>query len=255
MADSEAGLVMGTVGYMSPEQVRGEVAGPATDIFSLGIVLYEMVTGKRPFSSKSAAETMSAILKDDPPALADSGSQASPEVARIIERCLAKNPSQRFHSAHDLAFALRTLISASSEKPVESIPKPVRRAAWRGAIAAAVVVLLGAGLWMYFRSSSKGIDSLAVLPFANSSGADTDWVVDGITDSLIDSLSQLPKLRVMSHSAVFRYKGKDADPRTVGRELGVRAILTGRIVRKSLQGVNPKRCRRVLRNRRKFRAL
>jgi serine/threonine protein kinase len=111
---TEAGpVVMGTVGYMSPEQVRGEKAEATSDIFSLGCVLYEMVTGRRAFSGKSVTDTMAAILKDEPPAVADSGHSSSPDLDRVIERCLAKNPAQRFHSAHDLAFALRSLSSST----------------------------------------------------------------------------------------------------------------------------------------------
>ena len=114
--DTQAGAVMGTAGYMSPEQVRGETAGAPSDIFALGCVLYEAVTGRRAFPGKSAGDTMAAILKDDPPAIADSGRQAPAELERVIDRCLAKNPAQRFHSAHDLAFALRGLLSTTGGK-------------------------------------------------------------------------------------------------------------------------------------------
>ncbi len=117
LADTQAGAVMGTVGYMSPEQVRGETAGPPSDIFSLGCVLYEAATGRQPFSGKSAADTMAAILKEDPPAIADTGKQVPAELERVVDRCLAKNPAQRFHSAHDLAFALRGLLTPAAEAP------------------------------------------------------------------------------------------------------------------------------------------
>jgi serine/threonine protein kinase len=115
--ETQAGMVMGTAGYMSPEQVRGERADASSDIFSLGCVLYEAVTGRRAFSGKSAADTMAAILKEDPPPIADTGKQAPAELERVIDRCLAKNPAQRFHSAHDLGFALRGLLGASGEPP------------------------------------------------------------------------------------------------------------------------------------------
>jgi serine/threonine protein kinase/tetratricopeptide (TPR) repeat protein len=235
MGISEAGTILGTVGYMSPEQVRGEKAEAASDLFSLGCVLYEMVTGHRAFSGKSAGDTMAAILKEDPPSIADSGKPVPAELDRVIERCLAKEPGQRFHSAHDLAFALKGMLSVAGEKPLAAEPSPPRAwlhvAIWT---AAAVLAILAAAGFFYWRNrAGQSIDSLAVLPFANmGSNPDADYLSDGITDSLIDSLSELPNLKVMSRSAVYRYKGKDADVKTVGRELGVRAVLTGRIVQR-----------------------
>jgi serine/threonine protein kinase len=235
--NTQAGTVMGTAGYMSPEQVRGERADASSDIFSLGCVLYEAVTGRRAFSGNSAADTMAAILKEDPPAIANTGKQAPAELERVIHRCLAKNPAQRFHSAHDLAFALRGLLSAASERSA-ALPGPPPRA--RGnrvrayvAIAVAAVILIAAGLFYWRSHTAQSIDSLAVLPFANIGGnPDAEYLSDGITESLMDSLSELPNLKVQSRSAVSRYKGKDPDARSVGRELGVRAILTGRITQR-----------------------
>jgi serine/threonine protein kinase/tetratricopeptide (TPR) repeat protein len=230
--ETQAGAVLGTVGYMSPEQVRGEKAGAPSDIFALGCVLYEAVTGRRAFPGKSAGDTMAAILKEDPAAIADSGRQAPAELERVIDRCLAKNPAQRFHSAHDLAFALRSMLSTTGEE--KSAVRPRIRPRVMLSIAATIAILVAAAGLYYWRShTAQSIDSLAVLPFANMGGSpDADYLSDGITESLIDSLSQLPNLKVMSRSAVFRYKGKDADPRTVGRELGVRAVLTGRITQR-----------------------
>jgi eukaryotic-like serine/threonine-protein kinase len=231
--ETQAGAVLGTVGYMSPEQVRGEKAGAPSDIFSLGCVLYEAVTGRRAFPGKSAGDTMAAILKDDPPAIADSGRQAPSELERVIDRCLAKNPAQRFHSAHDLAFALRSLLSSTGEQKPAAPAHGVRRRLILSFAALLVILVAAAGLFYWRSRTSPSIDSLAVLPFANMGGSpDTDYLSDGITESLIDSLSQLPNLKVMSRSAVFRYKGKEADARTAGRELGVRAVLTGRITQR-----------------------
>ena len=229
--ETAAGTVMGTAGYMSPEQVRGEKAGAPSDIFSLGAVLYEAVTGRRAFSGKSAGDTVAAILKEDPPPIAGTGIQAPAELERVIERCLAKDPAQRFHSAHDLAFALRGLLSVAGEKPAAG-PRAVSRRVSL-AIAATAAILVAAGLFYWRSHTAQRLDTLAVLPFANMGGnPDAEYLSDGITESLMDSLSELPNLKVMSHSAVFRYKGKEPDVRTAGRELGVRAVLTGRITQR-----------------------
>jgi serine/threonine protein kinase/tetratricopeptide (TPR) repeat protein len=233
LAETKAGTVMGTVGYMSPEQVRGEKAGAPSDIFSLGCVLYEAVTGGRAFPGKSAGDTMAAILKEDPAAIADSGKQAPAELERVIDRCLAKNPVQRFHSAHDLAFALRSILSTTGEQKPAAPAHGLRRRVMFSAAAMLVILVAAAGLFYWRSHNAQSIDSLAVLPFANMGGSpDTDYLSDGITESLIDSLSQLPNLKVMSRSAVFRYKGKEADARKAGQELGVRAVLTGRITQR-----------------------
>jgi len=225
--ETQAGSVTGTIGYMSPEQVRGEKVGAASDIFSLGCVLYESVTRRRPFSGKSAGDTMAAILKEDPPAITDTGKEAPVELERVIDRCLAKNPAQRFHSAHDLAFALRGLLSGVGKKPA---PRPRKL---RFVAIAAVIVIAAVGLFYWRSHAGRDIYSLAVLPFANTSGnPDADYLSDGITESLMGSLSELPNLKVMSSSAVARYKGKTPDVPSVGKELGVRAVLTGRITRR-----------------------
>jgi serine/threonine protein kinase/Tol biopolymer transport system component len=151
--NTELGAVMGTVGYMSPEQARGEKADARSDIFSLGCVLYEAVTGRRPFQGKTAADTLAAILKEDPPTISDTGKQVPAELERVIERCLAKNAAQRFHSAHDLAFALRVLTSVGGEKPgvVQQAPQKAR-GPLPMTIAAAVVILAALGLFYWLRN-------------------------------------------------------------------------------------------------------
>jgi TolB-like protein len=151
------------------------------------------------------------------------------ELQRVIERCVAKNPAQRFHSAHDLAFALKGMLSAVGEKPAAAAGSRSVRLGMLLAIAAALI-LTAAGLFYWRSRAAKGIDSIAVLPFANMDGnPETDYLSDGITESLMESLSELPNLKVMSSSAVSRYRGKQPDVRVVGREFGVRAVLTGRI--------------------------
>ncbi len=236
--DTEAGSILGTVGYMSPEQVRGLKAEPPSDIFSFGCVLYEMVTGKRAFERTTGAETMAAILNADPAPISESGAQAPPELARVIQRCLEKEPHARYHSAHDLALALQDLRGTG-----EIVGRPKRQAArprWLWAAAAAVLLALGTGGYFLFRgrSGAEALESIAVLPLVNAGGnPDAEYLSDGLTESLINDLSRLPRLKVMSLSAVGRYKGKTADPQAVGRELGVRGVLTGRVAQRG-DGLN-----------------
>jgi len=193
---TEVGTILGTVGYMSPEQVRGGAAEAPSDIFSLGCVLYEMVAGQRAFSRPSAADTLAAILGQDPPELGKSGKEVPAEFEPVIRRCLEKNPGERFQSARDLAFRFREILSGSA-------------------------------------SQDKALNSLAVLPFTNAGGdPDAEYFSDGITETIINNLSQLGKLRVAARTTVFRYKGRDADPQTIGRDLNVRAVLTGKVVQR-----------------------
>jgi len=203
-AETEPGTILGTVSYMSPEQVKGLNANDPSDIFSLGCVLYEMVSGHKAFERPSGAETMAAILHAEPPELSGSGRRMPPEMDRLMLHCLEKRWEDRFQSARDLAFALKALLADSSSVTRAAAPARPRRAA---------------------------IDSLAVLPFANASGdPNADYLSDGVTESIINTLSQLPKLRIVPRSLVFRYKGREVDPLAAGRELGVRALLTGRVV-------------------------
>ncbi len=235
-AGTEPGLVMGTVGYMSPEQVRGQAADHRSDIFAFGAILYEMLTGKRAFHRVSAADTMSAILKEDPPDLSQTNRDIPLGLERVVRHCLEKNPEQRFHSAHDLAFDLEALSDVSTPTPaaagLRAMTRPrARILLWAAGLAAALAALAAAVLWL--RPGAGAIDSLAVLPFVNAGGdPNAEYLSDGITESLINSVSQIPGIKVVSRASAFHYKGKDVGARTVGRELGVRAVLTGRIVQR-----------------------
>lgn len=229
---NDSGTISGTVGYMSPEQLRGEPVAAASDIFSLGCVLYEMVSGKRAFTGQSLTDTMAAVLREEPPAIADSGKASPPELARIIERCLAKNPAQRFHSAHDLAFALRSLSTSTGEQ--KAVPAAANVSRVLALSLLALVLILAGGGFYYWQNRGQNIDSVAVLPFVNVSGnQDAEYLSDGITENLIDSLSGISGLKVMSRSAVFRYSGKSIDPRVAGREMGVRAVVSGRLMQRA----------------------
>lgn len=196
---TQPGMVMGTVGYVSPEQLRGEPARAPSDIFALGAVLYEMVSGRRAFGAGTAQDTLSAILRDDPPDLARSGKSIPAELARIVSHCLEKNPAERFQSARDLAFALKTMASGDTAGP----------------------------------SQPESIDSIAVLPFTNvTRDPEVEYLSDGVTETIINSLTRLSGLRVTPRSTVFRYKGQEVDPQAVGQELGTRVVLTGRILQR-----------------------
>lgn len=220
---TEEGVILGTAGYMSPEQVRGTSADARSDIFSLGCVLYEMVAGQRAFSRETSAQTMAAILEAQPAELAAIGKAVPGGLQNVIAHCLEKNPQERFHSAHDLALALRTTLGVSAEAK----RLPVR---W---VAAGMGMLMVAAAMYWFAGRAKPIDSLAVMPFVNVGGdPNTEYLSDGITENLINNLSQLPKLRVLPRSLVFSYKGKEMNPRKVGQDLHVRAILTGRVVQR-----------------------
>ncbi len=243
---TEPGTIMGTAGYMSPEQVRGEMVDAPSDIFSFGCVLYEMVTGERAFAGRTAAEALAAILRDEPSELTESGKKLPGELGLLITHCLEKSPAARFQSAQDLSFALRAIPSGSTIPGLSTTPNALTAATeispsvsaharlrWRQVvwIAAVLTLLLFAGGLYSFIGGGETIDSLAVLPFVNV-GADqnTEYLSDGITESLIIKLAQLPQLRVKSRDSAFRYKGRDTDEQTVGRELGVRAVLKGRVV-------------------------
>ena len=191
--ETETGRVMGTVGYMSPEQIRGEPVDARSDIFSLGCVLYELFSGRRAFAGHSPGDTLAATLREDASPLSD------PDIQRVIAHCLEKKPAARFQTVRDLLFVLRSLPATAAR----------RRAPRRG--------------------GSSPIESLAVLPFVNVAGdPNLDYLSDGVPETLTNTLSQQPKLRVVPRSRAFRYKDPQVDPVQAGRELGVHAILTGR---------------------------
>jgi serine/threonine-protein kinase len=222
--ETESGTVLGTVGYMSPEQVRGERADDQSDIFSLGCVIYEMLAGRRPFDRETAAQTMTAILEADPPELAASGNAVPAELTGVVAHCLEKDSRRRFQSANDLAFALRAVHG------LEPAAAPSRRRWLPAALwAASALALAGASLY-WLNRPGQPIESLAVLPFTNvGEDPNKEYLSDGVTENLINSLSQIPALRVTARSLAFRYKGPHVDPLKAGRDLGVRALLTGRI--------------------------
>jgi len=204
---TETHSVAGTLPYMSPEQLRGEEVDTRSDIFSLGVVLYEMITGLRPFHDQIPGRLIDAILNHPPIPPSSLNPNVSLALECLIFKALDKDPERRFQSARELRVDLERLLKPSS---VVSPSAPLRQ-----------------------RSGRKAIAAIAILPMVNANpDPDTEYVSDGITESIINTLSPLPKLRVMARSTVFRYKGSDVDPITVGRELNVSAVLTGRVVQR-----------------------
>ncbi len=233
-AATEPGVVLGTLGYMSPEQVRGQPVDHRSDIFSFGAILHEMLTGQRAFHGPTAADTMSAILMREPPVLSRADANIPPGLDRVVRHCLEKDPAQRFHSAHDLAFDLEALSGPAAAAPARLSGEKVRRLAPARILAALIILAISAAaLALLVRPRATSIQSLAVLPFVNASGdPDAEYLSDGITETLINRLSQLPTLLVIARNTVFRYKGRETDAQVVGRDLKVQAVLTGRVTQR-----------------------
>jgi TolB-like protein/Tfp pilus assembly protein PilF len=280
LVKTSPGIVMGTVAYMSPEQARGKETDARTDLWSLGVVLYEMLAGKVPFTGETINHTIVAILEKEPLLLEN----VPDELQRIVRKALTKEKEMRYQTARDLLIDLKNLrrtldIQGELERSVipnkaettvtgnenaaqvyavgapattqgeaaktkeatsvSSLEYAVTQAKSHKRAAAIVsVVLLGIiSAIAYFgflaKSDTKQIESIAVLPFENkSSDADTDYLSDGLAESLIYRLSQLPNLKVSPTSSVFRYKGKETDPQTIAKELGVDSVMTGRITQR-----------------------
>lgn len=222
----------GTAGYSSPEQLSGSRVESTTDIFSLGVMLYEMVAGTNPFLRSTLVATMTAVLNDEPPPLSETHPRLPRAIDQVVRRCLEKNPGERLQSAHDLVYRLRDLLQDSDDTRV------VRRFRPRMFIAAAAVAagaILGtAAVVMLVPRASKldsSIRAIAVIPLTNTSKDPAlDYLTDGVTESIINEISeQLPDVRVTARPTAFQYKDKTVDPIRIGRDLGVRAFATGKV--------------------------
>ena len=263
------GAVIGTSGYMSPEQAEGDAIDSRSDIFSLGVVLYEMVAGQPPFKGRTDSHTRVSILDHEPTPLLEYSDDVPRQLERIVSKALAKDRSKRYQTVTDLKLDLEQLrdelhsshsITLTSERlrpsqaetnaiasvpthkrePIETLAEgtvPVSSVSQR---ARRVLVLAGAGVVLalliavliYWRSLPAPITSVAILPFVNQSNdPNADYLSDGITESITNSLSQLPGLTVMSRNAAFRFKNAKQDPQEAGRSLNVGAVLSGRLVK------------------------
>src|SRR5205807_5466131 len=230
------GAALGTVAYMSPEQVRAKELDCRTDLFSFGAVLYEMATGTVPFRGESTGVIFESILNRNPTPAVRLNPDLPPKLEEIINKCLEKDHDLRYQHASDIRTDLQRLkrdnessrISAAHALPDKTFHS---RKFWIALSACIAIIGLAAlGVWSLRSSKAARIDSIAVLPFANvSTDANTDYLSDGITESLIASLIHVPELKVKSRNSVFRYKGKDVDVQKVGNDLGVSALVSGRV--------------------------
>ena len=223
---SEASTQAGTVAYLSPEQARGLSAGPAGDQFAVGVILYEMLTGRRPFDRPTARETRAAIASPEEAPAVELGDSLGP-LARVAARCIRKDPSRRHPDCVALAAALRVLRE----------PSPRGEGVTRRRVLAAVAlsgVAAGAALaWRGARPRLGARRSFTVLPFANPAGDDAaEYLCDGLAETLIRQLAGLPGVAVTARATAFSFKGRSVDPRAIGRQLGVQAVLSGSVRRR-----------------------
>jgi len=268
---SQPGTVLGTIGYMSPEQAQGRVneIDHRSDIFSFGCILFEAITGHKAFEGKDRIDSLNKTIREPIRPISDFRPDAPDHLQRVVRRCLAKDPDDRFQTIKDVAIELKDLrrefcdgaaldttappprsdtaagqgqstsfggagASSRSSRPLSAEYIVGRVKAHRLSFMVAILVLVaagtGVGLFLHARNTEGAIDSIAVLPFQNVSGdPNTEYLSDGISEALINSLTELHQLRVIARTTTFRYKGRNIDPLQVGRDLRVRSVLTGSI--------------------------
>jgi len=235
---TEAGTVMGTMGYMSPEQVRGLPIDHRTDLFSFGAILYELLSGRKAFKRDTASDTIAAILKEEPPELVHSGRNISPALDHIVRHCLEKDRENRFQTAKDVAFALSEASSPttlSSGQHILVAPAARGRGKTVGITAAVLVLLAAAGLFLWKRprlggsSTATATRRVAVLPFENLGAAEDDYFADGIADAIRGKLASVPGLEVIARGSSTPYKKTTKTPQEIARELNARYLLTATV--------------------------
>jgi serine/threonine-protein kinase len=281
---SKPGMILGTVGYMSPEQAQGktEQIDQRSDIFSFGCILFEAVTGQRAFEGKDAIDSLNKIIREPVTPISELNPAAPADLQRVVRRCLAKDPDERYQTIKDVAIELKEVrrelsagidttvppppsqkfgvppsggITSSTQTPPEggtpNLSPEGGTSSTRASSAeyivagigqhklalmiAVLVLVFGAIAFFYYRhtrNTEVAIESIAVLPFVNQDNdPNIEYLLDGLTESVINSLTRLPNLKVIPRSSAFRYKGTETDPIKAGNELGVRAVLTGRLVK------------------------
>jgi serine/threonine protein kinase/Tfp pilus assembly protein PilF len=265
---SQAGLIIGTASYMSPEQARGAEVDARSDIFSFGIVLYEMIAGKPPFEGENMMDVISSILYKEPTPLHGRVAEFSPDLERIINKALRKDREERYQTAKDLLIDLKDIKqelefqnksgrtawpnreqtesqtidattggnAAHATSSAEYITGEIKKhkSASLAVLAFLVLAIGGSGFWYFYNRlfHTSQVESIAVLPFQNGSGdANLDYLSDGMSESLIDRLSELPNLKVIARSSSFKYRGENVNLQDAANKLGVQAVITGRLVR------------------------
>jgi eukaryotic-like serine/threonine-protein kinase len=276
------GVILGTASYMSPEQAQGKTKeiDHRSDIFSFGCILFETITGHRAFAGTDTIDTLYKIIREPPPLISQFNPTAPADLQRIVRRCLAKDPNDRYQNIKDVAIELkdirRELQETATEAPpmsavnrdartlsnaettvvqnqstvvpsspstrassAEFIVNEIRRHKFAALIVIVLVLVVGGAVAFGVRSywhaenTEAAVESIAVIPFVNQNkDPGSDWISDGLTESIINNLTQLPNLKVIARSSVFRYKGREDDPLSIGKELGVRAVLTGRMTQR-----------------------
>ncbi len=227
------GMVMGTVGYMSPEQVRGLPVDHRSDIFSFGAVLYELLSGKKAFKKDTASDTLAAILLQEPPELTESGKNIPAALDHIVKHCLEKDRDNRFQTAKDITFALSEASSARSTvtSGIQAAPAP-RGKFW---IAAAVIAVLAVAGLLWSRraktgtTASGGVERVAVLPFENLGAPEDEYFADGIADEVRGKLTSVPGLQVIARGSSTPYKKTTKTPRQIAQELDAAYLLTATV--------------------------
>jgi serine/threonine-protein kinase len=275
---TDPGKVMGTAHYMSPEQARGVVVDSRSDIFSLGVMFYEMVTGRAPFAGATVTDIIIAIIQQEPAPITRYAPGAPGELVRIVSKALVKDRDERYQTARDLQIDLKRLKQRlefeaelerskqpeagdagartagqervetakrtapdTAEAAVRTVPSTgyLVSGIWRnkvafGTLALALVAVISMGFYLLGgRGEEKAIESIAVLPFVNTNAdPNIEYLAEGIPESIINSLSQVPKLKVMSRASAFRFKERETDAQEVGQRLGVQAVLTGHVTQR-----------------------
>ena len=243
---TEPGLVLGTVQYMSPEQALGKQVDHRSDLFSLGIVLYQMAAGRVPFAGESVTETINKIINSVPDALARLNYAISPELDHIVRKCLEKNPDNRYQSAHDLLIDLRNLkrdteSGSLSSRTATTIPAARPARSWKLPVIAALIAVMAVAAFLFVQRKQKESSTgtvpvasekrkmLAVLPFENLGSPDDQYFATGMTDEITSRLSTVKDLGVISRTSAMQYNKTNKSIKQIGQELGVEYVLEGSI--------------------------